>query len=729
MIRKPQITIKRAFFVLILTVLAVAASTSAQGQKMKYRLANKYYEQFDFRKAAEIYEDVIKDFPEDETALRLASDCRIRIDDFALAEQHLAALIELGKEDEEDLLNYAYVLKTNKKYDAAVVVYEKYLQKNPDPVLNGYTDVDWANRIVRDSARYEIKTTAINSPQSDFAPAFWKDGKVVFSSARKQGRGKRNIYNWTDQSYLNLFVADIAPDSTLNNPDVFDNKANSRYHEGTVALDKGQEIIYFTRNNYLKGKKEDDGSKLNLGIFYASTADEKMGKVKPFPFNDPRYSVGHPVISPDGKKMYFVSDMPGGQGGTDIYVSERNLDFWGEPQNLGPKVNTAGNEMFPFMDEKGTFYFASDWHPGLGGLDLFYTKLDSDDYPVLNFGYPVNSSGDDFGLIAYENGRHGYFSSDRPGGVGDDDIYEFIIHPATSIIICGRIVDAASLEGVPEATLMLKGGDDGNMLEVLGTTDLDGLYTVEVPIEDAYKLVGMKDGYFQNEIEVFSSDKSRYIDDADIALVASEYAAEGKVLIAETNEPAEGAVVYLKLDQDSIIQETVVNIDGKYYFGLEPNTQYELEATKTGYPSQSIEIETGSEPTVINSDLRLFNYEEGTIVRLDNIYYDYNKYAIREDAKRDLNRLADIMNKNPKMRIELSSHTDSRGTDSYNLRLSQRRAQAAMQYLLTKGIDKSRLVAKGYGEKQLLNKCTNDVECTDKQHQENRRTEFKILDI
>lgn len=716
--------------ILVLLVAAMLVGT-VSAQKQKHKLANQHFAVFDFKKAASIYEDILKKHPEDLLALRRAGEARMRIDEFTAAEGHFAVLAKHEEVSPQDLLNYAYVLKANKKYDDAVVVYERYLTLNPDPYLSGYTDNDWAMRILRDSARFDIRTTEINSEFSDFAPAF-SDGGLIFSSARKQGKGKRKTYAWTDQSYLNLFSAEITPDSMLAAPKVLKNKSNSRFHEGTVTFDQKQKIMYFTRNNYFKGKRDDDESgKLNLGIYYGKYEGDKIvGSLKPFPFNDPEFSVGHPVISPDGKAMYFASDMPGGFGGTDIYVSYRNLDFWSDPVNLGPKINTPGNEMFPFLDGEGSFYFSSDWHPGLGGLDLFYTRLDDEEVPVRNFGYPVNSSYDDFGLITYPEGMRGFFSSNRPGGMGDDDIYSFQVIAPEKIRVSGRVYDLATGSAIPNATILLKDKMNQTVIEVVANTDQEGRYSFDVDYDEKYIIIGVKNGYFQKEVKVNSSDKSGYLDRVDLPLTGYEYAAEGRVLYASDGSPAEGATVLLKSIDGEVLQELVVDETGMYHFGLDPESQYIVEAFREGYPPQTIELDTRGKPaTVINSDLRLFAFETGTVVRLDNIYYDYDKHDIRPDAARELDRLVRFLNENPKMRIELRSHTDARGSDPYNMRLSQRRADAAVAYLIEKGIDPKRLTAKGFGESQLLNSCSNDVECTEAQHQQNRRTEFRILEM
>lgn len=713
------------FLAVLFSVMALAGFA----QKGKHRLASEYFNAFKFEKAAEVYEDILKKNPEDAVALRGAGTARLRTFHYNEAEQHFATLTKLPSANDKDLLDYAQVLKIQRKYDDAVVVYEKYLSFGPDPYLIGYTYNDWATRIIRDSARFEIRKTLVNSQNSDFAPAFTENG-LVFSSSRKQGKGKRKIYSWNDQSYLNLYTCEIGLDSNLSNPKVMKNQANSRYHEGTITYDPVHKIMYFTRNNFLKGKKNADADgTLRLGIFYANYADGKVGKVKPFPFNEAEFSVGHPSISADGSKMYFVSDMEGGYGGTDIYVSVRNLDFWSPPVNLGPKVNTPGNEMFPSTDARGTLYFASDYHPGLGGLDLFYTNLE-DSAAVKNFGYPINSSYDDFSILTYPNGLSGYYTSNRPGGEGDDDIYAFVVHPISTIICSGKVFDLASGDHIPNATILVRDPATNSIEEVTINTDEEGNYRVELPFAPSYEVVGSKSGYFDKTIHIDNDGRTGFIDDVELFLTAVDYASEGNVYFAFDGSPAAGVHVTLKSLDGTVLGERITDDDGGYFFSLDPNSQYIIEAALDNYPTQTVVIDTrGLDASVIHTDIRLFNYEKGTIVQLDNIYYNYDQATIRVDAQRDLDRLAGILKSNPTMRVELRSHTDSRGTDSYNLRLSERRAKAAVDYLIKKGIAAQRLVWKGYGETMLLNDCVNDKECTETEHQKNRRTEFKILDI
>ncbi|MGB0423475.1 MAG: OmpA family protein, partial [Flavobacteriales bacterium] len=610
--------------------------------------------------------------------------------------------------------------------------YEKYMQMKPnDKFIKKYLTTDnCAYEIVRDSSRFLINNSDINSTSSDFAPCF-VEGKVMFSSARGiSGKGKRKKYSWNDQSYLNLYTADVLRDSSLQNVNIANKDANSRFHEGTVAYDYLNKEIFFTRNYYHKGEKNkgDDG-RLNLAIFYGTYENGELGKLKEFKFNNPEYSVGHPALTNDGKTMYFTSDMPGGQGGTDIYKVERTGNDWTDPVNLGDEINTPGDEMFPYIDLNGVLHFASDGHPGLGALDLFYLDPTSNN-EVTNFGYPVNSSFDDFGLIIHSDGRVGYFSSNRPGGLGDDDIYEFTIRKAGTIRVSGTVVDAETGEVIPNSTILLKDEKNEVVLQVVANADAEGDYFFDVEYDKTYTIIGVKNGYFQKEVVLTTNDRSGFIDANDIELSRYAYASEGKVLEAATGEPLEGALVTL-YDQDrNTIAQTVTLANGNYSFGLEGEKQYFLEADHQPFPRQEITLDTRGRPaTIIYSDFRLFMIEAGAVIRLDNIYYDYNKASLKKEAERELDRLVKLMKDSPTMTIELGSHTDARGSSAYNLSLSRKRAKSAVNYLISKGISRNRLVPKGYGETNLINRCTDNSKCSDEEHAKNRRTEFRILSI
>jgi len=704
-----------------------------QAQKAKYKIADTYFRAFDFNAASEVYEDILKKHPEDTIALRQAAICYTKLRKSRRAEEKLRAMSALPSAKPEDLFAFAEALRMNKKYGEAIGVYERLRVILPeDPVVEQYLeDPQLFNKIQRDSTRYKIRNSSVNSDKSDFGVCLLDDKEVIFSSSRKEGKGSGRIYSWNNQSYLNLFSTNLAADSTLEGTKVKGKELNTRFHEGTLSFDKTANQLYLTRNN-ADGNNSKPGSSgdLNLGIYIADKEEDGWGDPKPFKYNNVEYSVGHPSISDDGQKLYFVSDMSGGVGGSDIWVCEKNGDDWGEPKNLGFKINTPEDEMFPFILGNRLF-FSSNGHPGLGGLDLFHASYDGPTiYQVLNMGYPANSSYDDFGIALFQGAKRGFFSSNRSGGVGDDDIYEIVISPPKFLRISGNVVDDSSNELLDGATLVLEkllGQDDGSLLS---TTDENGHFEVEIPFASSLEIKALKQLYFPEVVALNPDALSGYIDNVEIRLKKFDYAVEGKVMLAETNKPTAGATVKLLDKQGNVIEEQITAADGRYFFILEENSDYSVEASFPDYLTLSEDLSTkGKQKGISYIDFTLFKPEKGTVVRLNNIYYDYNSAVIRADAAVELNRLVKILNDNITMKIELGSHSDSRGSDSYNLSLSQKRAKSAVDYLISQGVNKNRLVSKGYGETQIRNRCVNGVECTDDEHEENRRTEFIILDI
>ncbi len=429
---------------------------------------------------------------------------------------------------------------------------------------------------------------------------------------------------------------------------------NKGYHDGPATLNKDFTEIFLNRTYEHKDNGKKDNKKIKthlLKIFYAKRENGKWGKLKPFFLNSDEFSVGHPALSPDGKTLYFVSDMKGGLGGTDIYFCTRDGGKWSKPKNLGPVVNTFGNEMFPFVADNGDLYFASDGHPGFGGLDIFVSRMVNGKWTTpKNLGLPINSSYDDFGYVEYKNTGKGLFCSNRPGGKGADDIYCFkripVEQPKLPVVmtppptVSGCVKDKTTREPVPGATVFLLDNETGKVLIIKANSN--GCFKTPVKKGTQYLVKAMQNGYIADCLP-FSFDATRTQTD-------------------------------LSIPRDLLLDKLAVN--------------------------------------------RKF--------KLENIYYDFDKWNIRKDAEPSLNNLVMIMKENA-ITVELGSHTDSRGTDDYNNRLSQRRAESAVQYIVSAGIDPSRITAHGYGKTQLVNKCKTGVPCTEEEHQANRRTEFKVL--
>lgn len=727
---KNSISLLKSFAIMLL--LGVFISNISFAQKGKHKLGDRYFTELDYKAAGKVYDDILEKIPDDITSLRRSGFCHDRFGNIELAASRYKKLTTFAACTPDDLISYANVLKKLKNYDEAVRIYKKYSELRPEEkwVKPYFEDGNWIFKIIRDSLRFDMRISKVNTEYSDFSPTFALD-KVIFSSARPEGKSKKS--NSEKTNYLNLFEATVMADGSLTNPKLMENDANSKYHEGTSCYDALDKNIYFTRNNFIDGKKGKalDGN-LNLALFYGSYSQSTgMGVIHEFKFNNPEYSVGHASISEDGQTMIFISDMPGGFGGTDLYMSKKNGTNWDDPINLGSEINTPGNEMFPFIYNDEQLYFSSDGHPGLGGLDIFVARWQKLNYPkVENLGYPLNTAFDDFSFILFRDGEKGYVSSDRPHGKGGDDIYEINIKPSSYITISGHVLDIETQQPITNATILLKDSSNTEVVEVMANTRPDGYYEFEVAYNSKYTIIAVKNGYFQGEINLTTRSSSGYIDEADIEMLSYDYAIEGKVLDMSTNEILPSALVSLYSAGGELLNSTRADRSGKYFFGLDENTAYIIEAEKPNYSKQKINIDTRNKPsTLIYSDFRLFKLERGTVIPLDNILWDLASHKVNSGSKAELDKVVQYMNDYPTMMIELSSHTDCRGGNPYNMSLSQRRAASAVKYIVSRGIPTNRILSKGYGETLLKNRCADGVDCSEEEHQVNRRTEFKILEI
>ena len=477
---------------------------------------------------------------------------------------------------------------------------------------------------------------------------------MLFRS-RDTGNFSKRIHAWTGQYFTNFYDSPIADDGSLGAVGKFGKKINTKYHEDTPAFTKDGKTVYFTRNNYLD-KRGYDASKITLLNIYKATVDKggQWNNITPLPFNNDSYQTAHPALSPDEKTLYFASDMPGTHGQSDLYKVKINEDgSFGTPENLGDSINTAGRETFPFISDDNELYFASDGQPGLGGLDIFITKIPKDgslDFKkIVNVGEEANSPKDDFALIINTKTKRGFLSSNRDGGQGNDDIYKFLeTRPVwCDQILYGVITDEDTKAVLPNTKLVLL---DQNMKEVEGKTTI-------------------------------SDSNGKY----------------------EFTEVECGAKYYVRASLEEYTTREVPVIIGK----------------ETGKTELNIELAKTKKPVKEGDDI-------ANVFKINLIYFDLDKWNIRPDAAVDLAKILDVLQQHPTMKIDIRSHTDSRATFTYNEKLSDRRAKSTMQWLINKGVAKDRLTAKGYGETQLVNKCADGVQCTEAEHQLNRRSQFII---
>ncbi len=752
--------------VLLLAVLSLA-SLAAQAQSARLRAANKQFDNLSYVSAVRAYEEFLradkkKDPAETREALIKLGYSYRKLQDSRNAERVYGDLVKNYTDlDSEMYLYYAQALATNGKYRESQKMYSQYGEKQAQDLRGRRFTVSYMdmNRFYQDSSSYRLYDLPINSRQADFSPMYYKGG-LVFVSARDESGAVKRVFNWNQTPFLDLYFhpdtnqlrvpgsvvtrtsnaavlgggGDAKANQTetlvepqkLTKAEIFSKTLNTKYHEGPMTFTKDQSFIVFTRNNTSKGKsgKSSDGVK-KLKLYSSVNKNGKWVDIQELPFNSSEYSVGHPAFSPDDTKLYFASDMPGGYGGTDIYVVEYNNGQWGTPVNMGKEINTEGNEMFPYVDETGNLYLSSDGHEGLGGLDGFYAELrDGVAYKgVLNVGAPINSEKDDFGFIADRGRTTGYFSSNRKKGVSDDDIYAF---RRTCKQLNVLVYDAKTGTPLESADVRIVRNGVNQELRV---TNESGRTDLCIDTNTEYEFKAIKEGYAMNSVRYSTLTQSpKPTMDLKIYLERSENTLVKGVIKTEVNQkPAPGVKVTLRNEKDKSEQTVTTGPDGGYEFATKPNAPYTITAQKDRYATKKAQYSKAKKKAVVTDSLGL--YGVGDVFQLKNIYYDLNKFFIRPDAARELDHVLAILKEYPQMQIELRSHTDARATDMYNMRLSENRARAALDYLVSRGVPASRLVAKGYGESEILNGCIDGVNCSEDEHQQNRRTEFKIVAV
>lgn len=647
---------------------AVTQQISAQTPSLKK--ANAYFDEGDYLSAVQAYKEILEKNNDIEIKKRLADAYRLLKQPEA-AEYWYAQVVSQPGIEAIYKYHYGIMLKANGKYDEAKRVFSEYSKLAPHD-SRGLKQIEACEKsgfYLEDQGIYKISLVNINSKKADFAPSFYRNG-IVFAS-EEYGKS-RKIYKRKNAPFLDLFFAEQKGDNPalFSIPQALRGDINTVYHESSATFTNANKAVYFTRNNYYNGKANFiDKSKiklLNLQIFVSSLNESgEWGKSVLLPFSSTDYSMGHPTMSADGKTLYFISDMPGSYGGTDLYMCNKTGDKWDRPQNLGPAVNTEGNEMFPYISADGILYFSSDGLPGLGGLDVFATRqlTNANWAKPENLRYPINTNSDDFGFIFDSKREIGYFSSNRPGGQGDDDIYFVSKGGGTSCKLAGFIRNKNTGQPISGVVVRLI-----NMnISKETTSDANGGFSFDVPAKSDFTLYASKDFYFTEVKHLTTRDRDC-----------------GK---------ADEKQMTVDLPMSGI--------------PLDPNT---------GLLTEPITIIAGG--TSSHPDLPL--------PKLNFIYYDLDQYFIREDAKLELDKIVAFMQENPGVVIQLKSHTDSRGTMEYNQTLSTKRAQAAVDYIVSKDVDRKRLTAIGLGETQPVNECTDGVACSEEKHQLNRRTEFVI---
>lgn len=733
------------YYLRAIVVILMLASVSVQAQSVKQKKADRYFDLFKFDKAIEQYERVVEKEPENYHALRRLGDSYRLTGRPSQAENWYGQAVQSPEADSMVFFYYAQALRDNGKYDEAKQYYQKYATKAPnDPRGNKLANaMDNVAELKKDSLNYRVwNIESLNTPAYEFSPTFTKDG-LAFSSNR--GKGKGDV--WTGgMAFLNMYEA-TKTDTGFTEATELPGKINTKFHEGPVTFNKDFTQIYFTRNLYIKGKKktgEEDIVKLN--IFSATLENGEWKDVQNLPFNSKEYSCGHPTLAADGKTLYFSSDMPGGYGGLDLYKAVWNDSSWTEPENLGPEVNTPGDEQFPFIHQDGTLYFASNSYAGLGGLDIYYSTQKNGKWgDVTNMGYPINTSGDDFGLIFDEDKETGYLTSNREGGNGQDDIYGF---DKKALELAGIVYDRITGDPIDSATVHLILGSD-----TLGsaTTNVDGEFNFDVQSGLTYTIPAWKEGYNPNKLNVNTDGLTNDSPPVRIPLDRGELLLVGTTFEVKVNESTleeerigtlDAVKVYLYDLTNNTIDSTLSDGNGGFVFTIQPETEYKLTGDKDFYFLKS-EVEFNTETNATGTvEVELELYKIAGTIRLVNIYYDFDKYNIRPDAAKELERVYGILVKYPDLVIQMRSHTDCRGSQSYNMVLSANRAQSAANFLIDLGAKNGfdllpNITAAGFGETNPIyaDLCETEQGKQDSElskdlvdkHQMNRRTEFLVI--
>lgn len=622
----------------LIITLVILSSFSVTAQTNATKKADKHFAKFEFVEAIEDYTKLTEKGEADTYVYGRLAEANYNIFNTVEAEKWYAKALETSQEPEM-LFKYSEMLKANGKYKEANAQMRNFAAIKPqdDRAVMFLANPDYLTELQAKEEKFTAKNLDINSEASDFGGVI-QDGKLYFSSARNNSRKK---YGWNEEPFLDIYTSEVTSGDTYAEPELIGGKINTKYHEGITTFSPDGKTMYFSRESFFENLYEKDSltnTKISVIHLFKATKSEvnKWEDIQPLSINNKDYSVKNPSVSLDGKTLYFASNMPGGSGMYDIYMAPiEDNGMVGTPINLGNKVNTQGQEMFPYAGDGEYLYFSSNGHLGLGNLDVFYTNLSGTE-SVKNIGAPINSKADDFAFVI-NNEKDGYVSSNRAGGKGNDDIYA--------------------------------------IKEIKPLCDVDMIVSVEN---------------------------------------------------VETGEKVANATVTLHDSKGAVLDTATTNAQGVANFKTDCEIETSLKITKEAFEDASQTV-SGTKEETLNVSVDLTPIKKIIIedrVVLEPIYFDFNKSDITVQGANELDKLILVMNKYPDMVIYATSHTDNRGKDGYNLRLSERRAQSTVAYIVSKGINAQRISGKGKGESEPLIDCKNA--CTEDEYQLNRRSEFII---
>jgi len=632
----------------VLLILLVLCTSLSFAQR---KVADKFFENFAYVRASELYLEAANDGDDSEHVLTRLGDCYYNNSNATKAAVwYKKALDKYPNVHPEYIYKYIQAQRSLGNYEEAdnwLKTFKELQSEDSRSIVLGNISL-YEELSSMEKVYIQVTNLDINTQYSDFG-GFEHNNKLFFASARNIADSKSTKkYSWNDEPFLDIYQADVSDangEKSLSNVNLINaDRVNTDFHEASVAITNDGKTIYFTRDNVNKRNRlsyDKDGT-THLKIYKASLDNGNWADIEELPFNDDVFSTGHPTLSVDNKKLYFVSDREhvDALGQTDIYVVDINDDgSYSEPKNLGSKVNTEGREMFPYIAKDNTLYFSSDGYINLGLLDIYKSNIITDaNAKSENLGAPFNSGADDFAFFINTDTETGYFSSNRDGGKGNDDIYSF------AAFECKQTVSGIARD-------------------------------------------------------------------------------------SKTQQPLNGVTIQIINDAGKVIQEVTTAADGAYTYEVECNKAYSIRGSKPDYKDDVKQMIAGSENNFKHKvDLNLVPLIDYDQIVINPIFFDFDKSNIRTDAKYELENVVSVMREHPEMHIYLESHTDSRGRDKYNMKLSDRRAKSTRDYLLSRNIKPERIEsAIGYGESKLLNECSNGVKCSKEKHQKNRRSYFYIV--
>jgi outer membrane protein OmpA-like peptidoglycan-associated protein len=744
-------TIAMKFWPLFITLLL--ALPYMHGQNNRLSKADAYFSEGNLQAAIPLYHQVLQrqDIPHAKVNL---AEAYYGIGDFHTAANWFALVMPLKECQPVHQLKYGYALLHSGKCEAAITWFKVYLEQRPfDPRKPELLEACNKRQMLENKSRgqVDIINLPFNTPFNEFSPVLYRDG-LVFTSDR---------YQANDQRLAHLFrVKKIAGDSlSFSSPENFTVETSHQLHEGPATFNNSGDEIFYTRT------RPESQARKKLEIRTGRLLPQgTWGALYPLTFCSDDYAVAFPALSPEGDRLFFASDMPGGYGGIDLYVSVRINGAWGQPINLGPVINTPGDELYPYVSPDGDLYFSSNGLLGLGMQDIFVTREGKDGawQRPENLGAPFNSPADDFGYTCHEGAESGFLTSNRQGGAGGDDIYYFRYSGRVAVI---DVLDLTNGMPLPNANVLDEQRRDTFM------TDDNGRIFLRVP--SCTTITGWKDDYFPKAVDICPDDVPSNSDTLFLAIALQPDVPQllkGVVFDRTSGHPLAGAKVRLKTEGScKPLPAAHTNNQGRFTVEMQHECCYEVtaeladfehvsgkqtvcatdingeqyinlflqplsKAVPVSVPADSMNQEDAPEENIspdIFEDFERSAPSAGDTSTAKtyklNVYYDTGRSSVQPGSVSELLKLRDLLLRNPNLVVEISSHTDSNGDAPANEELSQRRANAIVRYLTSEGIDVSRMIPVGYGEALLTNECTDDVECPDWKHQENRRTEFRVL--